>query len=173
MAVTGGIASVVAYFRRAASWRDIGLRWTAQISGRAQMLRNRRRLHNNRRRTGAALTELAICLPLLSIVTLGAIEAANGLYVRQKLVAISYDLARTATAQSKQAISLPERANELFRAYGVRNASFSVNPADPRRADPGTPVTVTVSAPMSSNSIGLTRLYGNIRSSTSLTMTKN
>jgi hypothetical protein len=123
------------------------------------------------RRRGAALTELAICLPLLSIVTLGSIEAANGIYVRQKLVAVAYDLGRTASTEGDNKGQLVSKANHLFKTYGIKGGSFAVSP-NLSGVIPGTPITVNVSAPMSRNSIGLTRLYGNIRSQASITMTK-
>lgn len=123
-------------------------------------------------RRGAALTELAICLPLLSIVTLGSIEAANGIYVRQKLVSVAYDLARSAANRGDQDAVISAKAAELFKSYGIKGARYSFAPTDYATAAPGTPITVTVSAPMSRNSIGLTRLYGKIRSTTSLTMNK-
>jgi TadE-like protein len=132
------------------------------------MLRNSIRRKKTRRR-GAALTELAICLPLLSIVTLGAIEAANGIYVRQKLVSIAYDLARAASAQNAD---LDTRSTELFRTYGISGGSYSSSPANPLKASNGEPITITVQAPMSRNSIGLNRLYGGVTASASLTMTK-
>ena len=129
----------------------------------------RARWHNRR---GAALTELAICLPLLSIVTLGSIEAANGIYVRQKLVTVAYDLARGAANRGDQTAAVTANAAALFKTYGIKGGKFSFSPANFVTAAPGTPITVTVTAPMSRNSIGLTRLYGKITSTASLTMTK-
>lgn len=151
---------------------DIGFLLNRCFLGAAQMARTRMtrcRWHNRR---GAALTELAICLPLLSIVTLGSIEAANGIYVRQKLVSVAYDLARSAANRGDQDAVIAAKASELFKTYGIKGARFSFSPSNFATVKPGTPITVTVSAPMSRNSIGLTRLYGKIRSTTSLTMTK-
>lgn len=125
-----------------------------------------------RNRRGAALTELAICLPILSIVTLGAIEAANGIYVRQKLVSVAYDLARSSTTHGDQSATIPLKAKALFKTYGLKNASFKTSPANLATALPGTPITIIVTAPMSKNSIGLTRLYGKVTSTASITMTK-
>lgn len=125
-----------------------------------------------RKRRGAALTELAICLPILSIVTLGSIEAANGIYVRQKLVSVSYDLARSATAHGDGGATIPTKAAALFKTYGIKGGTYSISPSNLATVKPGEPIRITVSAPMSRNSIGLTRLYGKIRTTTSLTMTK-
>lgn len=135
------------------------------------MARNRLRSPTRNRR-GAALTELAICLPILSIVTLGSIEAANGIYVRQKLVSVAYDLARTSSARGDQGGTIPTRASALFKTYGLKGASYSTSPRNLATVKSGSPITVTVTAPMSRNSIGLTRLYGKIRSTASVTMTK-
>ncbi len=135
------------------------------------MFRNSNRRKHARRR-GAALTELAICLPLLSIVTLGAIEAANGLYVRQKLITVAYDLSRSAAAHGDQTVKISTQATALFKSYGIKGGSYSFSPSNFSNAKPGTEITVTVTAPLSRNSIGLTRLYGKIRSAASLTMTK-
>jgi Flp pilus assembly protein TadG len=136
------------------------------------MARNRSRHNGQRNRRGAALMELAICLPILSIVTLGSIEAANGIYVRQKLVSVAYDLARSSTTPGDQSAAISAKAKTLFKTYGLKNASFKTSPANLATAKPGTPVTITVTAPMNKNSIGLTRLYGKVKSTASLTMTK-
>lgn len=136
------------------------------------MARNLSRRSSPRNRRGAALTELAICLPVLSIITLGAIEAANGIYVRQKLVSVAYDLTRSAAAHGDVGGKLSAKATALFKTYGIKGGSFTISPSNLATVKPGEPIRITVSAPMSRNSIGLTRLYGKIRSSTSLTMTK-
>jgi Flp pilus assembly protein TadG len=136
------------------------------------MARNRSRRRGHAIRRGAALTELAICLPILSIVTLGAIEAANGIYVRQKLVSVAYDLARSASAQGDQSAAIHARANALLKTYGIKNGKCTFSPAGLATVKAGMPVSVTVTAPMSKNSVGLTRLYGKIQSSASVTMTK-
>lgn len=134
----------------------------------------RARLYHRQRcrRRGAALTELAICLPLLSIVTLGSIEAANGIYVRQKLVSVAYDLSRAVTVHGDPSASIPGKASALFSTYGINGGTYSISPANYAKAAPGTTITITVNAPMSRNSIGLTRLYGSITNSASLSMAK-
>lgn len=161
---------IVAYGSRRPK-NDIGFLLN-RLFGAALMARPLGEKSRRRNRRGAALTELAICLPILSIVTLGSIEAANGIYVRQKLVSVSYDLARGAAAHGDTSKTFGAKATALFKTYGIKGGTYSLSPSNLATAKPGDRITITVSAPMSRNSIGLTRLYGKIRSSASLTMTK-
>ena len=69
--------------------------------------------------------------------TLGAIEAANGIYVRQKLVSVAYDLARSAANRGDQSAAISLKASALFKTYGIKGAKYSFSPSDLATVTPG------------------------------------
>lgn len=117
------------------------------------------RLHPTNRRSdkprqGAALVETAICLPVMLLLTFGAIEASNAIVLKQTLTEISCETARFATSQGTTKDDALQRANEIVAARGLNDVVIDISPDVTATTPSGTPVTVTVSAAATSNSIG-------------------
>jgi Flp pilus assembly protein TadG len=102
---------------------------------------------------------LAICLPVLLTFAFGMMELCSILHVRQRMVTACYDTVRLATRPTtarSRAVSADEaltRCRTTLTSLGVRGATASISPADLSTAVPGTIVTVTVTAPLSQNSV--------------------
>ena len=98
--------------------------------------------------------ETAVCLPVLLLLTFGAIEASNAIVLKQTLTEISYETARFVTSQGSTKADALQRADEIIAARGLQNVTVDISPDVTVNTPPGTPITVTVSAAATSNSIG-------------------
>ena len=95
-----------------------------------------------------------ISFPVLLLLTFGAIEASNAIVLKQTLTEISYETARFVTAQGSTKADALQRADEIIAARGLQNVTVDISPDVTVTTPPGTPITVTVSAAATSNSIG-------------------
>jgi Flp pilus assembly protein TadG len=110
-----------------------------------------RRLAGSRR--ASAAVELAVCLPMLMIVAMGTLEITDLMYLRERLKTAAFEGARKGTATSQTAASATAAATSVLTQRGITSGSVSVSPAGlSSTTAKGTEVTVTVSAPMGSNS---------------------
>lgn len=111
---------------------------------------NRKRNRTNRK--GAAVVEFAVCLPLIVLIMLGSIEAANMLFLRQALVQASYEGAKAAVKADSDNASVTLIATQV--ADGRRLEGFTVEtiPADVSTVAQGELIRVRTSAPVDSNS---------------------
>jgi Flp pilus assembly protein TadG len=123
------------------------------------LIRNRRLKKSNRRiavrlveRRGAAIVEFAVCLPIIVMLILGSIEAANAIFVRQALTTSAYEGVREATKTGAETNDAIARAQAILDARSIRNATISFTPADVETAGRGDTITIEVSARFSSNS---------------------
>lgn len=105
------------------------------------------------RRQGAAVIELAVCLPVIFLVAMGAIEATSMTFLRQSLVQASYETIRESVkTDGSQAVGL-QLGQQVLNARNIQNFNIAFNPADVDDLDRGTPVTVTATAPGDINTI--------------------
>ena len=129
-----------------------------------------RRCRANRRRggpkgRGAAAVELALCLPILLTLTLGAMETCNLIYVRTLMDSVAYEGARTATRPTTAAqtvattTSVTNYCNSLLSQLGVQGAQVSLQVLSHSTSQseslsaavPQDLVTVSITAPLSQN----------------------
>jgi Flp pilus assembly protein TadG len=108
-------------------------------------------------RSGLAVVELAICMPLMVMLTFGAIEAANAIYLKQTLVTAAYEAARTATALGATQKDGENRYNEVVNAVGMKGTAITFSPQVTESTPSGTAIRVTVTAPADSNSFSIRR----------------
>lgn len=101
-----------------------------------------------------AFVELAVCLPLILMLTFGAIEAANAIFLKQSLVTAAYEAARAATSINGTEADGKKKFEEVLQVRGVQKAQITFSPAIDSKLKLGTAVTVTVTAPANSNSVG-------------------
>ena len=102
---------------------------------------------------GAATVELAVCLPVIFQLSLGAMEGASLIFLRQAMVQSAYETVKEAVrtdGSQAQGLVLGE---QVLSFRGVTGETFSFNPSNVDGLDPGTPVTVTVTAPGDANSV--------------------
>jgi Flp pilus assembly protein TadG len=111
----------------------------------------RRRRNANRR--GAAVTELAVCLPLLTLVVFGSIQACNLIYLKHGVVTAAYEGTLELAKRNATSLSITARAQQVLDARGIRDAQIRILPAgtDVGAAPIGTPFTIEVTAQTPSN----------------------
>lgn len=127
---------------------------------------------HNAPRKGAAMVELAFCLPIFMILTLGSIEASNAITLKQILTETAYETARMATTQGETEADARQRASEILAVRHITNATIDISPSVTATTPSGTPVTVTVRAPAASNSIGPQWYYKNATLSSTVVMVR-
>ena len=103
------------------------------------------------RRRGAALVELAVCLPTLIFVMLMAMEAADVIFLKQTLHVAAYEAARAAIKPDSTSTLAENAAKQILDTRQVSDYEITFTPSNVSGVDPGEIITVTVSAPVSEN----------------------
>lgn len=136
---------------------------------RSNSLRRRKR-HENR--SGIAIVEFAVCIPVILVIVFGMIEMANLIFTRQALKAASYEAALAVTNINGTQTNATAKANTVLTAYGIVGASVSYSPTVTAATASGTNVTVTITAPRSSNSVSPSFFFTNTNITCATVMTR-
>lgn len=107
----------------------------------------------SRIRRATATVELAVCLPVIVLVAMGAIEGASVAFLRQTLVQSAYEGIKVTVRRGNDASAGEAAALEVIAGRSLDGVDITFSPSDPNRAAAGEPVTITVSAPSDANSI--------------------
>jgi Flp pilus assembly protein TadG len=112
-----------------------------------------------RGRSGAAAVELALCIPVVLILAFGMLETCNLVQVRTRMLSAAYEATRLATRPTTSSnlaatsTQVTTYCTTLLTQLGVQGATVTISPASLTSITPLTPVTLTVSAPLSQNAI--------------------
>jgi hypothetical protein len=106
-----------------------------------------------RRRKGVAAAEAAICLPLLVILTFASIEACDAIFLSHSLNVACYETIRVAVKPKSENTDADAMASNTLADQHVNNATVTYDPPDISNVDRGQPITISISAPVASNSI--------------------
>ncbi len=104
-------------------------------------------------RSGAAVTELAITIPLIALVVMSTIETCSMLFLKQALRIAAYEGARVSLVPGAELVNVEAGCNEILAARKVKNATITVTPSNFNQQPYGTVVNVRVSADCASNSL--------------------
>ena len=128
------------------------------------LLRSKRGLSKSLRarqvRRGGAAVELALCLPVLALLTFVTVEACNAVYLRQSLTIAAYEGARTAILPKSTAGNASQQAKQILNDRGVKGFTIKVSPTNLQKVAVGDFIKVSVEATMSSNSTFLQPIFG-------------
>ena len=112
-----------------------------------------KRRGSNQDRKGTSTVELAVCLPVLALIVFGTLQASSMYFLRQALVQSAYETVREVVKpDGSQAIAL-QRGRQTLAFRDVVGERVTFDPPNVENLDPGTPVTVTVTADGDVNSI--------------------
>lgn len=136
------------------------------------MIVNVHRRSAARCRSGSAIMELAICLPVVVMLVFGTLEACSMIFLQQTLTAAAYVGASDGTKCNGSTQKAKTRCEEVIAARRVANATITLNPPTIETTPQGSPVTVTVSAPCGANGILPVRFYVGRTLSAQCTMLK-
>lgn len=114
----------------------------------------------SQRRSGAAIVEFAVILPVLFIILMGTIETCTMIFLRQSLHIAAYEGARVAIVPDSKSSDVRNAATRLLEMRRVIDASIEVFPDDIENAPYGSFIRVEISAPCSSNSVLPLQFYG-------------
>jgi Flp pilus assembly protein TadG len=102
-------------------------------------------------RSGAAVIEFAVCLPVIMATVLGAMETCSVIFLRQTLQATAYEAVRMAVDPNATTATVQSRADEMLREQHVHQGTVQFSPSDVATAAPGSSVTVVATAPLDAN----------------------
>lgn len=105
------------------------------------------------RRRGTATVELAVCLPVIFLLSMGAMEGASLIFLRQAMVQSAYETVKEAVRDNGSQAQGLVRGQQVLSFRNVTGETFTFEPANVEDLEPGTPVTVTVTAPGDANSV--------------------
>ncbi len=108
---------------------------------------------HRRRSKGMAVVEFAVCLPMLVLLVLGAIECTSMIFLKQSLNVVAYESIRVAIRNDGTTAGAMNRANEVIAERSIDGVNVSFNPGNVDRLERGTPIRVTVTAPCLANSV--------------------
>jgi Flp pilus assembly protein TadG len=104
-------------------------------------------------RRGAALVELAVCLPMLVLVLLMALQTADAVYLKQSLHVAAYESARAAIKPRSTTALAAARGEEILDSRRIHDYSIAFTPAEVANVPPGEVITVTVTTAIESNTV--------------------
>jgi Flp pilus assembly protein TadG len=116
--------------------------------------------HRVEARAGVAAVELAVCLPVLVLFVIGAVECCSMIYVDQTLAVASYEGARAAIRFDGTNAEVETKCETILTARRVLNPTITTDPANVSDAPRGTEVSVTVSAPCRENGVLTSWFFG-------------
>lgn len=111
-------------------------------------------------RTGSAVVELAITLPIFVLILFGTIETTRMIFLQQSLEICAYQGARVALIPSSTTAKITNACSTILSDRNVQSASVTVSPANYETSPYGTLIQVRVSAPCSANSPFSPWFYG-------------
>ena len=113
-----------------------------------QTMKNNSRRSVRRFRSGNAVLDMALIMPLLIMLTFGAVEYGFALYIKHSLQAAAREGARAAVVSGATATEVQAAVDSAMLAAGFQQAKYTrpptIAPANWTSAAAGTTITVTV-----------------------------
>jgi len=123
-------------------------------------------------RLGTATVELAVCLPVLVLIVFGSLQASSMYFLRQAMVQSAYEGVKEAARSDGSQELARTRSQQTLAFRNITGETISFFPENTGAVDPGTPITVTVSAPGDQNSVLPFGVFAGRTVSASATMNK-
>jgi hypothetical protein len=124
------------------------------------------------KRTGLASSELAVCLPVIILMVFGMIESCTMIFLQQSLTISAYEGARRSIGQDGSNASVIAASEQILLDRSIVGYQIHLSHADISRVDPGTYITITVSASCDDNSCMNGWFYANQQLQSQVVMMK-
>ena len=100
-----------------------------------------------------AVAELAVCLPLLSLLVFGSIQACNLIYLKHALTSAAYEGTLELAKPNATNTTVAARAQQVLDARGVNSSEIKVLPvgADVASSPAGMPLMINIAAEVAPN----------------------
>lgn len=121
---------------------------------------------NRSGRQGAAVVELAICLPAIVLLVMGALECCTMIFLRQSLHVTAYEGVRLAIRNDTDTATVLSRCEQVLNERSVNDSTVTTTPADTSLAPRGTQISLQVSAPCDGNNVLPLQFFGGDLSAT-------
>lgn len=108
---------------------------------------------DGRDRSGTAAVEFALCLPLLIAMVFGVVQTSNAVYLQNALTSAAYEASNVVSIAGGTSSNAQTRAAAVLTALGANGASTTISPTVTSSTPLGTEITITCTAPLSSNSV--------------------
>lgn len=103
-------------------------------------------------RTGAAVVEFAVCIPVLILLVLGSIEATSMIFLKQALQSAAHEATRQAVLSTTTNQQVRDQVANILDARDIVGFSVEFPRGNPESMPRGSLVTVRVTASSSRNS---------------------
>jgi len=110
------------------------------------------RRSSSARRSGVATVEFAICLPILTLLVFGSIEAASFIFLKQSLQVAAYEGIREAIRNGSTNTTSAGRSMAILNSRFVLDANVAFPNGNVAAVRRGEQVIIEVSAPTRTNS---------------------
>lgn len=110
-------------------------------------------------RRGAAIVEMALTLPLLILISLATLDTCKVLFVRQSAKIAAYECARIAIIPGATTQLIESQCNAFLTPRGINQYQVSLSEPTLTNLRKGQLLTVNVSVPANSNSLGTSWFY--------------
>jgi hypothetical protein len=124
-----------------------------RVSGQNLFGKLAKRLENAPGNRGVAAVEVALCLPVLLLVTLLFIEFTNMIFLRQTLKVASYEGIRVAAKQEADLSDVSDVCAAILDSRGVVEYEVSVDPPDFATLPRGTLISVIIEVDRAQNQL--------------------
>ncbi len=112
------------------------------------------------KRRGALSVEMAICVPIVFLLLLGTMEFSRMNMLRNSLDNAAYEGARRGVVPGALASDCVQEAQKVLNAVRANNTTVTITPSVITDSTPQ--VTVTITAPLNSNSWGPARFLSGV-----------
>lgn len=125
-----------------------------------------------RMRRGVATVEVAICLPVLLVLTLATIDLCSLLFLKESVTIAAYEGARQGVGRGRTNADAEARVTEFLAERNITGGTVDIS--GPGFGGAGTleNITITVTVPCGPNLIAPEGLYDGLDATASVTMRK-
>lgn len=123
-------------------------------------------------RRGAALVELAVCLPVLILLVFATLETCSAIFLKQTLQIASYEAVRVAVRDGATSAGAISAATQILDDRQIKGYDISIVPAEVEQAEEGTAVVVRITAPCAANLTAATSFFATSDMEGATTMAK-
>ena len=132
----------------------------------------RKTISPRQKRKAAAVAELAVCLPAIVLLVLGAIECCTMIFLRQSLHVAAYEGVRVAIQDDTDSTAVWNRCQRIMTEREVNDSQIQITPGQTQFVARGNPISVQVTAPCASNNVLPLQFFGGANMSATATMVK-
>lgn len=122
--------------------------------------RSQKSVRGTESRSGAALVETALVLPVLLTLVIGSMEVTDAIFLKHSLKSATYEAARKISISGSTQAQATTVATSVLTAYGVKNYTVTFSPTVTGTTTQGTIITITASAPLNVNRLFNTNVSG-------------